>query len=80
MDAKQLLEKEQHNGDLHNRFDEVGFIMAFEAGELTTEEAIDGFQRLIDSGIVWKLQGVYGRTANELIREGFCHAAKGTAA
>lgn len=70
MEEKQLPEKDQ--------FDVLGFITAFEAGELTTDEVISGFQRLIDSGIVWKLQGVYGRTANELIRERFCHPAKGT--
>jgi len=61
------------------QFDTVAFIMAFESGELTTEQCIDGFQHLIDSGAVWNLQGHYGRTAAELIREGFCHAAKGTA-
>jgi hypothetical protein len=52
------------------RFDEVGFIMAFEGGELDTEAIIEGFQALVDSGIVWQLQGCYGRAAAALIRSG----------
>ncbi len=53
-------------------FDTVAFITAFEAGELTDDAVIEGFQHLIDSGVVWQLQGVYGRTAEILIDEGVC--------
>lgn len=53
--------------------DTVSFIMAYEAGELDDEQVIEGFQHLIDTGIVWQLQGSYGRMANYLIREGYCH-------
>lgn len=55
-------------------FDEVSFIMAFEEGEVSEEELIEGFQHLIDSGAAWKLQGSYGRTAAALIEAGHCHA------
>lgn len=55
-------------------FDTVGFIMAFEEGTLDNEELIEGFQHLIDTGIVWQLQGVYGRTAVALIKGGYCTA------
>ena len=73
--VESIVQPTDHNGDLYNRFDEVGFVIAFENGELTPEEAIAGFQRLIDSGIVWHLQGSYGRTATQLIRQGLCQAA-----
>jgi hypothetical protein len=56
-------------------FDELGFIMAFEGGEIESEEELaDGFQHLIDNGHAWQLQGMYGRTAHALIEAGLCHA------
>lgn len=54
-------------------FDYVAFTIAYESDELSEEEVIDGFQRLIDSGLVWSLQGNYGRTALQLIEDGHCH-------
>jgi len=57
-------------------FSVVGFIIAYEAGELDEEEIHDGFQQLIDSGIVWSLQGHYGRTACTLIDAGICRVRK----
>lgn len=53
---------------------ELDFIMRFEAGEADDDEVVAGFQRLIDTGLAWQLQGAYGRTAEALIREGLCHA------
>ena len=47
-------------------------IINYEAGELSEEESVDLFQHLIDSGIVWSLQGHYGRTAAALIASGVC--------
>ena len=36
------------------------------------EEVVAAFQRLIDTHIVWQLQGWYGRTASQLISSGIC--------
>ena len=33
---------------------------------------VESFQYLIDTGIVWTLQGWYGRTAQRLIKQGIC--------
>ena len=61
-------------GQRPERFDVVGFIMAYEAGEVDDlAEIAAGFQRLIDSRIIWSLQGHYQRLAEQLIRNGVCH-------
>jgi len=57
--------------------DNLSFIMAFEAGELDEDEIITGIQAMIDDGLVWKLQGMYGRTAARLIDAGLCHRPSG---
>lgn len=59
------------NGDM------VDKIMTYEEGGMSEEEMVAFFQELIDSGIVWKLQGTYGRTAKDLIDSGRCHSAGG---
>ena len=35
---------------------------------------VDAWQHLIDTAIVWKLQGSYGRMAQQLIESGVCKA------
>lgn len=59
--------------DEATRFDAVAFFMAYEGGELDESEVIAGFQHLVDSGLAWKLQGHYGRTAAALIEAGLVH-------
>lgn len=40
--------------------------------ESTREELVAAYQRLINSGIIWSLQGTFGRTAQGLIESGEC--------
>jgi hypothetical protein len=54
--------------------DVSGDIIAYESGELDEDGVVDLFQRLIDNGMAWRLQGHYGRTAKALIDAGLCHA------
>jgi len=44
-------------------------VEGFEVG--TEEEILDAWQFLVDTGLAWKLQGWYGRTAMHLIKRGF---------
>lgn len=53
------------------KFDELNAIIAYEQGDLTQEDTIDLFQRLVDNGKVWQLQGSYGRMAANLIQSGY---------
>ena len=55
---------------------DVSWIMAYEAGELESDEIVAGFQKLIDDGSVWQLQGSYGRMAVTLIEGGLCTRSK----
>ena len=48
----------------------AGQIMAFESGELQNEEVYALFQFLLDSGMIYSLQGSYQRLAEELILAG----------
>ena len=49
-------------------------ILDFENGEMDQDRLVDFFQGMIDSGVVWQLQGSYGRTAAALIEAGECNA------
>jgi hypothetical protein len=50
----------------------LSFISAFENGEVTYDEIIEGFQAMIDDGTVWSLQESYGRLAIDMIDRGDC--------
>jgi hypothetical protein len=45
-------------------------ILMYEKGELNEQQTIQLFQELVDSGIVWDLQGHYGRLAYQLLEAG----------
>ena len=49
----------------------LDFIMAFESGEASPTEIVEGFSELVKSGMAWSLQGFYGRTATALIEDGY---------
>ena len=51
-------------------------IIAYESGELSEDEAIALFQKLVDTGLAWQLQGSYGRFARDLITAGLVHLPK----
>ena len=46
-----------------------GFISCNEEGEY-----LQAWQHLIDTGLAWRLQGFFGRTAQALIEDGYCTA------
>jgi hypothetical protein len=48
----------------------TGKIIAYESGELSNDEIYELFQKLVDSGLAWQLQGSYGRVAQSLIELG----------
>jgi hypothetical protein len=52
----------------------VEYLIAYEEGKLDNETTIKFFQMLVNTGDAWKLQGHYGRTAEQLIRGGVVHA------
>ena len=45
-------------------------IIEYEKGELDQQQTVQLFQELYDSGLVWNLQGHYGRLAYQLIEAG----------
>jgi len=51
----------------------VSQVIKYENGEMSEQEVIAFFQKLIDTGLAWKLQGHYGRTAKSLIESGDCN-------
>ncbi len=49
----------------------VDLIMEYEGGDITPENFFKLFSDLIKTGLCWSLQGFYGRTARELIDNGY---------
>ena len=62
---------------MHNAMDIVDAVMIADGGmEADEKTTIKAWQTLIDSGMAWKLQGSYGRTADRLIEKGICKSKK----
>ena len=53
----------------------VGIAEGFIESE-SEEQTIEAWQTLINTGLVWSLQGWFGRTARTLIDNGICMEAK----
>ena len=51
--------------------DVVNQIMAYEQGDMDDEEVIDFFQVLLDTRIIYSLQGSYQRQAQVLLEAGY---------
>jgi len=49
-------------------------IIAYEANELSASEEKELFAELIKTGLCWRSQGHYGRTAEAYIRRGYITA------
>lgn len=49
-------------------------LMRYEDGDMEAGETVDLYARLIATGMVWHLQGAYGRYAVSLIEEGLVSA------
>ncbi len=50
----------------------IDLLLAWTDGKLSEEGVIGLFQRLIDSGLAWELEGHIGRCAHDLIMSGHC--------
>jgi hypothetical protein len=62
--------------EMPNAYEDVditGMIIDYECGMLKEDDTVVLFQKLIDTGLAWQLQGSYGRTAAALIEAGYCH-------
>jgi len=49
--------------------DAVGLAEGFVEAE-SEEQVVEAWQFLLDTGLVWQLQGFFGRTAVSMIKEG----------
>ena len=48
----------------------VGIVEGFIEAE-TDKQVLQAWQHLVDTGLVWSLQGWFGRTARRLLDDGF---------
>lgn len=56
---------------MDKNFNEVDYIMSYEAGELRGQDVLKLFSHLIKTGRAWNLQGSYSRYAQRLIERGY---------
>ena len=51
-------------------YNAVGIAEGFIEAE-SEEQVLEAWQYLVDTGMAWKLQGWFGRTAQQLINQGY---------
>jgi hypothetical protein len=51
-----------------NEIPTVSEFEMFEMGMMTDDEVVDFFQRLVDFGMIWHLQGSYQRMLRQLVQ------------
>lgn len=56
--------------------DQLDKMMAWEDGTLSQDETVELFQELVNTGLAWQLQGMYGRQAQQMIDAGLVHREK----
>ena len=52
-------------------YDASACVEGFDGEDHDQDTIISAWQYLLDTGLVWQLQGWYGRAANELIEAGY---------
>jgi len=48
-------------------------IVEYEMGDMAEKEMLELFQELVDTGMAWRLQGTYARTAEYLIEQEYIY-------
>lgn len=67
--------RKKHRGGIKMMAD-FDDIIAWEDGRMNEAQEKKFFQKLIDGGEAWRLQGMYGRQAQAMIDAGICHYPK----
>ena len=55
-------------------YDAVAACEGFDGEDHDEPTLLSAWQHLIDTGLAWRLQGMFGRQAARLIEAGLCHA------
>ena len=58
-----------------NNFNAVGIAEGFVEAD-SEEQVLEAWQHLVDTGLAWRLQGSFGRIAEQLIDQGLINPPK----